>query len=92
MNYRIHFREITHSDISIECPFMPDPEDYKIHFHAMTQDIEKIEGIIHVSTETDSAILIKTTNFSLSDLKAELKPTLQSHYQFLRILEIDYLE
>ncbi len=91
MNYRVSFREILLSDINLQCPFMPEPEEYEIHFQAIAQDLASLEGVINISSEADRILFITTNSLSLKALKAGLKPILQNHYQYIRMSKIDSL-
>lgn len=88
MNYRAAFREIITSDLGRNCPVAPDPGDFEIHLRAISQDLAAIERVTRVSFERERVLFIETDEQELQVIKSKLKPILQHHYDFLRLLTI----
>ena len=91
MKYLAAFREIVESDMGRDCDSMPTPDEFEMHFHAIAQDIEILNGVADVTHQGDRALMITTDGLDLKTLKDSLKPILQYHFDYVRISSIDPL-
>ena len=91
MEYRISFRALNTSDINVECPFLPEIDEFEMSFEAMIEDIKGFAGIKAVSAHEGNSLFITAPDIDLQTLKEKLKPHLQQHFQRLRIAVIETL-
>lgn len=89
MKYRAVFRELIASDMSLTCPFLPEPGEYGSHFQAAAQDIQGLAGVLDATAQDDYAMVVTTSGLEINEFKAGLKPVLQHHFEFLRIASIE---
>ncbi len=89
MNYRLIFRKITSQDIDASCPFLPSDEEYDVHFDAIFEDIETINGVTSVSLLADGSVRVATVDMAMETLKKQLEPFLSQHFPFLRLASCD---
>ncbi len=82
MHYNIIFKKVT--DISRECPFLPDEEQFEIHLSAIVEDIKTINGVSSVNLLLDGSVSIVTTGITQKFFEEQLKPFLSEHFCYLR--------
>ncbi len=92
MQFRLEFRSVDSSDIGVECPFLPDAGQYERHFNYIVQDICNFDGVVSAVALNAEAVFVRTVSLDLSEFKSLLKPALQHHFQYLRIVKIDEVE
>ena len=85
MEFRAVFRELASSDVSRDCPYMPEPGEFELHFRAIAQDVSALEGVSVVSRQDERTLIITTDGLDLEALKSGLKPVLQCHFQYARL-------
>ncbi|SFQ07133.1 hypothetical protein [Enterovibrio norvegicus] len=88
MKYKLTLREITESDINVECPFPPDNEFFQEYVAALAQDLEKVD-VIASATPVGAAIIIEVQNdMSAHDFRQKTKPVIQIHWDKLRVTDL----
>lgn len=83
MNYRLLFEKP--GDISRDCPFLPDDEEYEMHLSAVIGDINGIDGVLDVKQHSDGAVIVVTDGMSKDIFKEKLAPFLSEHFCCLRL-------
>jgi hypothetical protein len=91
MKYEISFRDLNELDINGDCRVIPDFDEFEVHVQAITEDINGLVGIIDVATHGKYCLIVTTQDIDLPTLKLKLKPLLQQHFVYLRIVAIESL-
>jgi hypothetical protein len=89
MIFKLYLRPINSSDISRDCPFLPEKGEYETHFDTIIQDIESIDGVLSATTSDNNQICIRTANIDLELLKTSLKPLFQQNFEHLRFAALE---
>ncbi|GLP97125.1 hypothetical protein [Paraferrimonas sedimenticola] len=84
MNYKLGLREITESDINIECPFMPEKDDFPMHVAAFVEDIQHLEVVETAVEEGHSVLINLIEGATLEQLRKDCKSVLQAYWGKLR--------
>lgn len=93
MKYELKMREIKESDLRVECPFLPEPEDYEIHLNALVEDINNLEAVL-IADRIDSTIKIEVKkNVEPEELRLDIKPFISGdrfcQYRVISFVKVD---
>ncbi|MUJ29737.1 hypothetical protein GNP73_17365 [Aliivibrio fischeri] len=84
MKYKLGLRPINESDIGIDCPFMPENENYDSYVSAFVEEINNLEIVKEAIESEGCAIIELENNVSLDVLRESLKSLHQSFWELLR--------
>lgn len=91
MKCKISFRELNEEDLSIECPFLPEADEFEMSLQAIAHEVKELAGVTDLSAHEGNDLTLTVQDLDVKTLKAELKPLLQHHFQYLRISAIEAL-
>lgn len=84
MIYKLGLREISDSDISAECPYMPEKEDYQMYVVAFIDDIKNLD-IVESAHESNNSVIIKLVEHAdFKQLHQAIIAILKKYWEQLR--------
>lgn len=84
MNYILGLKEITKSDIGVDCPFMPEREEFPMFVAAFVEDFNNLD-IVESTTLNNNIINIKLINGTdIEQLRQASISILQNYWDKLR--------
>lgn len=92
MRYKLKLREITESDTGIECPFVPDPDDYQIYVRAFVHDLNEIDIVFRAHQDNNSVIIELINNSTCEQLRKSIITITQSYWEKLRVTQLEKIE
>ncbi|MEZ9464886.1 MULTISPECIES: hypothetical protein [Vibrio] len=89
MKYRLGLREITESDIRVDCPFMPEPEDYPMYVEAFVADFNNLEIVDNAFEENNSVVIELAEGVTGEQLRQASISIHQNYWKKLRTTGFD---
>jgi hypothetical protein len=87
MDYKLTVKLMEEKEISKDCPFPPEEDDFEMYLQSLVEDINSISAVLRaeIDTENQGCISIKTNgNTSESQLRAAMKPIFSSFFCKIR--------
>lgn len=89
MKYSLGLREIAESDIKVDCPFMPNAEDYPMYVEAFVADFNNLE-IVDNAFEINNSVIIELVEGVTGEQLRQASISIQQVYwEKLRITGLD---
>jgi hypothetical protein len=82
MPYKLKVRNITEFDVSVDCPFIPDQDEFEMYITAFKEDIATLEFVTNI-TQNGSFLIITLEEQSeavLHQLNIEVRRLIKTIY------------
>jgi len=90
MKFKLLVRQVEISDLSIQCPFLPENSDYQIALDRILEDIKNRPSCKSAELEGNT-IFVDSSLESDAELKKDLKDTFSEHFCFVRYAGVEKL-
>lgn len=80
MKYKLPIRRIRESDLSVNCPHMPEEDDFDMYFSALKEDIQNIDIVVSVIQEDENLIIGIKEESDFKLLHSTIKDLLANQY------------
>ena len=82
MKYKLGVRRLGESDIGVECPVLPEPEDFQMYLNAFVEEINGLDVVVNAEPSGESIVIELESEADVPTLHRSVRDAYQNFSQY----------